>query len=437
MCLLAQLAYIWGLGLGFLSFPVWKLEIFWNISSLGVSVCSRGLSGGPNPVTRRIKQHGTSVFNHLPLSSSTQRGRLGALAFFSTPADRFTAATEGTAARRQLRPGPERGPGGGKGASSSMRRQQAATGGRRWMNSTPRDQSGTCSHSRSSFFGSTFVNTTSLLPPLSLTTTTAGTAPFFSHMHRYGKRLAERRRSKDTRDWRWFCETAGERLAACGWRGGWDVWACIDCFHCGIIAIRGCKQASGSVSLLSPMAAMMQHCTFSPPKVLIHCSCRWTVCGLDVLKCSAAALCGWQIMDFFFLPEQTLDLDRFWLWDLEQNTRKQLQKMQSIFSSCCHPFLFLITSHPDNRIGSYSTLSYPILSCPILFHPILSYPILSSPIPSYPIPSHSILCMLYFSSWNMHMRPFGAHAHSCEQKKVFIKMAISRWNLRDTDSGSP
>lgn len=138
-----------------------------------MTVCSRRLSGGPNPVTRRIKQHGTSVFNHLPLSSSTQRGRLGALAFFSTPADSITAATEGPAARRQLRPGPERRPGG------EQRGQQLdakAAAGRRWMNSTPQDQSGTCSHSRSSFFGSTFANTTSL--PLSPTTTTAGVAPF-------------------------------------------------------------------------------------------------------------------------------------------------------------------------------------------------------------------------------------------------------------------
>lgn len=39
-------------------------------------------------------------------------GGLGALAFFSTPADRIAGATEGPAARRQLRPGPERGPGG-------------------------------------------------------------------------------------------------------------------------------------------------------------------------------------------------------------------------------------------------------------------------------------------------------------------------------------
>ena len=34
--------------------------------------------------------------------------------------------------------------------------------------------------------------------------------------------------------------------------GGGCVGGRIDCFHCDIIAIKGCKQPSGSVSLLSP-----------------------------------------------------------------------------------------------------------------------------------------------------------------------------------------
>lgn len=37
-----------------------------------------------------------------------------------------------------------------------------------------------------------------------------------------------------------------------GGSGGVHVLECIDCFHCGIIAIKRSKQGKGSVSLLSP-----------------------------------------------------------------------------------------------------------------------------------------------------------------------------------------
>ena len=87
-----------------------------------------------------------------PLSLS--EGKLGAAVSFSTPVDPITAATEGQdpAARRQLRPGQR---GGDRGERTGKQLEvkaaaAAAAGGRRWMNSTPQDQSATRSHSRSS-----------------------------------------------------------------------------------------------------------------------------------------------------------------------------------------------------------------------------------------------------------------------------------------------
>lgn len=69
-----------------------------SVSSLSVNIASRRLSNGltaiPHSVTR-MKHHGVPVFNHLPLPSITQRGKLGAADFFSTPVDPITAATQG------------------------------------------------------------------------------------------------------------------------------------------------------------------------------------------------------------------------------------------------------------------------------------------------------------------------------------------------------
>lgn len=181
------------------------------------------------------------------------------------------------------------------------------------------------------------------------------------------------------------------------------------------------------------MAAMMQHCTFSPLKVLIHCSCCWTVCGLDVLKCSAAALYGWQIMDFFFSQNRlsiwTDSGSEIWNRTPESSYKKCNQSCPHIV---VHSF-FLITSHPDNRIGSYPILSYPIPSHPILSYPILSYTILSFPslpslpfsslpIPSQPIPTDPIpSCACFISAHRTCicalLEPSIAHGHSCEQKK--------------------
>lgn len=87
----------------------------------------------------------------------TEWGRLGAAASFSTPVDPISAAAEGqeAAARRQLRPEQRGNRGEGTGERERGRAARgentAAAGGRRWMNSTPQDQSGTRSHSRSSF----------------------------------------------------------------------------------------------------------------------------------------------------------------------------------------------------------------------------------------------------------------------------------------------
>lgn len=213
-----------------------------SVSSSSASVWSWRPSDGPTPVTHRMKQHGMSVFNHFPLSSNTHRGRLGALASFSSPADPITAATEGQdpAARQQLRPGQEGNRGEGRGKQLEVK-AAAAAGGQRWMNSTPQDQSGTRSHSRSSFFSSTLVNTTSSLPPTNHITP----QPIWHLCATYVERGWLKK------EWARKHETESvlvrKRLGA-----GVDVLECIDCFHCGIIAIKSCKQASGSVSLPSP-----------------------------------------------------------------------------------------------------------------------------------------------------------------------------------------
>lgn len=86
-----------------------------------------------------------------PLSSISQGGKLGAAASFSPSVDTIMAATEGQdpAAWRQLRPGRW-----GTVGEKRVRQNEvkaAAAGGRRWMTSTPQDQSGTRSHTRSSF----------------------------------------------------------------------------------------------------------------------------------------------------------------------------------------------------------------------------------------------------------------------------------------------
>lgn len=80
-----------------------------------------------------------------------------------------------------------------------------AAGGQRWMKSTPQDQSGTRSHSRSSFSSSTLVNTTSSLPPTNHITTQP-IWHLFCHIYR------ERR---------WKKSGEGKMRGKVSWQGSW------------------------------------------------------------------------------------------------------------------------------------------------------------------------------------------------------------------------
>lgn len=118
----------------------------------------------------------------------------------------------------------------------------AAKGGRRWMEGTPEDQSGTRNHGRSSFSSWTLVNATpSQYTSHQLCHPTTYTTPCLAHVYEDRKAVGNMR--------------SKESLGMGGQRGSWegaDIWGCIDCLHCGVIAIKGCKWASGSVSVLSP-----------------------------------------------------------------------------------------------------------------------------------------------------------------------------------------
>lgn len=133
----------------------WELQVTFPVQAW-LSVAEGPLlaqSLSHNKDVTRMKQYGVLVFNHFPLPSTTQWRNLGAAASFSTPVDPNNTATEGLdlAVRRQLRPEQRGNRGEGTGKQLEVK---ATTGGRRWMNSTPQDQSGTSSYSRSSFSSS-------------------------------------------------------------------------------------------------------------------------------------------------------------------------------------------------------------------------------------------------------------------------------------------
>lgn len=145
------------------------------------------------------------------------------------------------------------------------------------MSSTPQDQSGTCRRGRSSFFSAALVYTTS---------TTGGRATFFSKGGVAGRRVCvgaggctARTRENEGEDDDGVC------VSVC-------VRACIDCLRCGIIAIRGCKQAGGSVSVMLSARATL-HVVTTPTH-------QPAACAADVLRRSAAAPLAWQIAIFFF-----------------------------------------------------------------------------------------------------------------------------------------
>lgn len=72
------------------------------------------------------------------------------------------------------------------------------------------------------------------------------------------------------------------------------VVECIDCFHCGIIAIKGCEQLSGSISFTAVTQqdawrhwCISTHFLGQRGEQLIHCRSLWTVCGL-VPQCAVS-----------------------------------------------------------------------------------------------------------------------------------------------------